>query len=58
MSFGSTPSSSAALLLGPGHGVLDRVLDLALADDDEACLAGIDEVAEFLDLERDIPLAR
>lgn len=36
------------LLLSPGHGLLDRVLDLALADDDQACLAGIDEVAQLL----------
>jgi uncharacterized hydrophobic protein (TIGR00271 family) len=38
------------LLLRPGHGLLDRGLDLALADHDQARLAGIDEVAQFLGL--------
>lgn len=37
------------LLLGPGHGVLDCLLDLGLTDDDEACVARIDEITEFLD---------
>src|SRR6266508_1002259 len=37
------------LLLGPGHGGLDRLLDLGLTDDDEACVARIDEITEFLD---------
>ena len=36
-------------LFGAGHGVLDGALDLALTDDDEAGVAGIDEGAEFLD---------
>jgi hypothetical protein len=35
------------LLVGPGHGLLDSVFDLALANDDEACLAGVDEVTEL-----------
>ena len=38
------------LLLRPVHSVLDRLLDHALTDDDEAGLAGIDEVAELFDL--------
>ena len=38
------------LLLRPGHGVLDRVFDLALPDDDEPGLARVDEVTELFRL--------
>src|SRR6266542_4441904 len=31
------------------HGGLDCLLDLGLTDDDEACVARIDEITEFLD---------
>jgi hypothetical protein len=46
--FGVDAEFLGGFLLSPGHGVLDGLLDLALADDDEARLAGIDEIAEFL----------
>ncbi len=36
------------LLLCPGDGAVDRLLDLAFADDDERSLARIDEVAQLL----------
>src|SRR6266487_796974 len=35
------------LLLVPGHGLLDGILDLVFTNDDEARLAGVDEITEF-----------